>query len=155
MDAQPGRAGRQPREPLRVATVDLEGMHDAGPLEQRSCEQAVGGPDLEDDVVGPHRGLPQDRREHTAVHEVVLPVASQGARPRPPIAVGRRRPGRARGACRPACLRIHAQSDAGRQKARRALAVVTAAVLCDVQPRVSATTAAVSTTHAGRFGLPR
>ena len=83
--------------------VDLEGVHEARALEQRPRELAVGGPDLEDHVVGRHRRLLHDGAQDVAVDEMVLAVAVQGVRPRGATAVARglpvaaaRRPDRAR-----------------------------------------------------------
>ncbi len=73
--------GGQRLELGHEAPVDLVGVHEAGALEQRAREQAVGGPDLEDDVVGADGRLREHGPQHVAVDEVVLAVAAQGARP--------------------------------------------------------------------------
>ena len=62
--------------------VDLEGVHYPRLREERPRELAVGGPGLEDDVVGSYGGLLHDGAQDVAVDEVVLAVAVQRVRPR-------------------------------------------------------------------------
>ena len=114
-------------EPLGEAMVDLEGVHVARLLDEPPGEQAVGGADLEHDVVGLHVGHGEDGVERAAVDQVVLAVAPPGGRAR--VAHDGRAPGRA-----------------AMPKARRALAVVTAATCSALQPRSSARNCAVRAT---------
>ena len=126
MDAQVVAPRGELVEPLGEAVVDLEGVHVPRLLDEPPGEQAVGSAHLEHDIVGLHVGHGEDGVERAAIDQVVLAVPPPGRR------TGVAHDGRAAGAPMP--------------KARRALAVVTAATCPALQPRRSARNWAVRAT---------
>ncbi len=129
IQAQIAASGEELAERGAEAPVDLEGVHEAPLLGEARREQAVAGADLEHDVVGRHASHGEDRLERAPVDQMVLAVAPPGRRSR--VSGAHERGGAA---------------GASRAKARRALALVTAATSSSVQPRKRPRNCAVSAT---------